>query len=164
MISASRSEPSDSAVDPAPAETPELLTALAEHLRELQEYAAYYLSAQADRLRLQVRNLVIALVLATLALTVAASLAATAAVLLLVGIGQGLGQLFGGREWLGFLATGLGLLVGSSLVAWWLVHRISRSSFAETMHKYAVRQAEQQREFGRDVSSRTRARYEPRAN
>ena len=134
-----------------PPPEPSLLTLL----DELREYASYYLEVQADRARLTLRKLVLGVVVAAAGVTVLLSLVATTTTLLLTGIAGGLAEAFGGRAWLGNLATGGGVLLLGALGLWTVRGIVGRLGFKHMAAKYAKRRTEQRDRFGRDVSQTT---------
>ena len=70
----------------------------AERLRELRDYAAYYVSAKLDKLKLTARKAIIFAVLGIVGLFVAVTLVIMSVVLLCLGIAGGLGALLGTRS------------------------------------------------------------------
>lgn len=161
MVSSTRQsqQPNGHAPEPEPADAPPNPWApLVENLRELIDYASYYLSVQADQVRLRIRRAVMAAVLGLLAMIGGTALLVTAIVILLAGIGGGLGELFGGRVWLGYLVTGLAvvILLGLTLLA--VTRSVFRISRHRTIEKYAELRQQQRRQYGHDVGSRTSAK------
>jgi hypothetical protein len=104
----------------------------------------------------RIRRLIIASLLVLLGAVVAATLAATASALLLVGLGEGLGRLLGDRVWLGNLLIGVLVLVLAGLGSLWAARWLNNTSRLRTFRNYAQRRERQRRQFGRDVSSRSR--------
>jgi hypothetical protein len=139
-----------------PAAKPDPWAPLLLQVDELREYFSYYLGARADLVRARVRRFVFAAIALFIGAVAAATFAATSAALLLVGLGEGLGRLLGDRIWLGNSLVGALVLIfiglGGLLAARWL----SNTSRLRTTRTYAQRRERQRRQFGRDVSSRTR--------
>jgi hypothetical protein len=128
---------------------------LVENLRELVDYLSYYLSVQADQVRLRIRRFVLGMLLCGMAVISGLSVIITAVVILLAGAGQGFGQLFGGRLWLGNLVTGIGVLCLTVLMLVVISRRIVRISRTKTVEKYAELRQHQRRQHGHDVGSRS---------
>jgi hypothetical protein len=123
-------------------------------LTELQNYAAYYLSARADALKLQARSIAIYAVLGLLAALAGAAGLITAVVLTLDGMANGLGYLMGGRIWAGQLVTGLGILVVAAATVVIAMRYLTNSSRKRTMAKYEHWRNDQRAQFGHDVFRR----------
>lgn len=137
-------------------EPPNPWSPLRENLRELIDYAAYYLSVRADQVRLRVRRIVLAIVFGLMGAVVGTALLVTAAVIFLTGIGEGLGWLLGGRIWLGNLIVGLAVLVLTTLMLVVASRRIIKTSRTRTVEKYATLRQQQRQEHGHDVGSRSK--------
>jgi hypothetical protein len=103
----------------------------------LRQQAARLVASQFDLAQLKLRRLVLLTVLGTLALLAGATWVITCVVITLVGVAGGLGELFAGRQWLGFLVTGLGLSVLTSLVIYFMVRALSERSRRRIIDKYA---------------------------
>src|SRR4029450_10570319 len=78
---------------------------------ELGEYLSSYVKTQVDRAKLTARDVAWWIAVACLALLLAVGVLSTAIAFLFYGVAQGLTQLFGGRIWAGYMATGGGLLL-----------------------------------------------------
>lgn len=149
-----RGEPHSAGHDP--------LAPLRIYLAELQDYAAYYLAARADALKLQARTILTYGVLGLMAGMAAAAGLITAVVLALGGIANGLGQLMGGRIWAGQLITGLGVLIIAAATVVIGLRSVTNSSRRRTMAKYEHWRNQQRAQFGHDVVGRA-AKHESRA-
>jgi len=133
---------------------PGRLFTTAESLREAQAYAAHYIAAQLDRIRLAVRNLVVISALGILALFAAAAVVVTSMVLLCTGISGGLSRLYGGIPWLGDLSTAV-LVIGVLAIAIkWFLSQLARSSLRQIVDAYERKKSRQRAEFGADVHER----------
>jgi len=119
---------------------------------ELKEYAAYYLSAKIDSIKLTVRNLGVYAVLGIVGLIAFSTLVSTAVVLLLVGLSLGLGHLMGDRLWLGGVIVGVLVLAGIGVGAYIGMSALTKSFKRNTVRKYEQRQNWQRGQFGRDVN------------
>jgi hypothetical protein len=95
-------------------------------IKQLQEFAAYYVSAQAGLVGAKARQAVLAVVILAIAALMGAAATVTAMVLLLVGAAEGLARLFGGRPWLGNLVLGFAILL-LIVVGTWLAIRGARN-------------------------------------
>lgn len=120
-------------------------------LRELREFAAYYLAARADAIKASVRNAGIYAALGIVGALAAGTLVVMAIALLLIGIARGLGALLGGREWLGDIITGAIFLALLAAAVVFGMKMLTRSFKSQTVRKYEQRQSQQQQQFGRDV-------------
>jgi len=127
----------------------------AQHVKELQEYAKYFIAAKMDGWKLSVSRLVMMIAVGAFAGIVGVAMVATAAVLLVVGIAQAIGMLFPDRYgWLGNIITGVVLVGGSLAAAMILPKRLLSGSFKQTVKDYEDRQRNQRQQFGTDVRSR----------
>ena len=144
---------------PAPADghpTDALREAVAK-LAELREFAAYYVAARIDAIRLTVRNIGIYAGLAILGLVAVATILVVSVALLLLGIAGAWGELFAQHKWLGDIITAvifLGLLAGGVLIGMRVLTGMFKTT---TVHKYESRQRQQRQQFGRDVRSEAAA-------
>jgi hypothetical protein len=133
---------------------------LLKQFQELREYFSYYLTAKADGVRLSLRNISLRIVLALLAFITVAGLIVTANWLVLSGTAEGLGVLCGGRSWAGKLIAGSLWLAMLGLCVCFTIVRRTIASRERTVQKYEQRQAQQQTNFGRDVSDQAAAASE----
>jgi hypothetical protein len=109
------------------------------HLDQAREQAGRYVTAQLDRVRALVRNVVLFGVLAAAGAVIGATVLVTAAVLLCVGTADGIGELLGGRLWAGDLIVGgvvLAIIVAGGFL---FVRRIVGSARRQTMQSYEKR-------------------------
>jgi hypothetical protein len=99
-----------------------------------------YLSIQADRARVLLRNLVLFAVLGTVAAIIAATVLVSATVLLCFGLARGIGELLGGRMWAGELIVGAIVLTSLFVSAWIFAKRIRTSSRERILREYEQEQ------------------------
>ena len=120
-------------------------------LREVIEFASYYLAAQADRLKLTAINIAMFVILGAIGAFVGTAIVLTAGVLLIVGIAGGLGALFGGRLWLGDLATAilvLGILFAGTIIVF---KKVTGTTRGKLVSAYEQRKSQQRATLGTDV-------------
>jgi hypothetical protein len=132
------------------------VAAIGLRVREVVEFASYYLTAQLDRLRLTAINLAMFAVLGFIAAFVGAAVVLTAGVLLVVGMADGLGALFGERYWLGDLVTAiviLGTLCAGTIVVF---KKVTKSSRERLVAAYEQRKSQQRADLGTDVEAESR--------
>ncbi|HEY2588321.1 MAG TPA: hypothetical protein VGI81_21455 [Tepidisphaeraceae bacterium] len=118
---------------------------------ELREFAAYYVAARIDALKLTARRIGILAALGLVGAVAGATVVVTAVVLLLRGIAGAFAAIFPHYPWLGDLITAViflaipvaGILVGMRI----LTHTFKSS----TVSKYEERKRQQRQQFGRDV-------------
>ena len=130
-------------------------------VREVIEFASYYLAAQADRLKLTAINLVMFALLGAIAAFVGAAVVLTAGVLLVVGVADALGvlstALIGPRfYWLGDLVTALvilGVLFVGTIVVF---KKVTKSSRERLVAAYEQRKSQQRTNLGTDVGVESR--------
>jgi hypothetical protein len=133
-------------------------------LRETRDYAAHYLSARVDALKLSARKVIVLAILGLLGAIAGAALIITSVVLLCVGIAQGLAVLFGGRAWLGNLVAAL-LLLGALVGGGWVVlARIRKASKERVVAAYERLKREQRDAHGTDVHQRAEQQRPQSAN
>jgi hypothetical protein len=138
-----------------PAESPgEALHVAMARLAELREYAAYFIAAKMDGIKIGLRNAGIYAALGVLGAIAGASFIVVAATLLLIGCAHGLGALFGGRDWLGDLIVGVVVLAAVAIGAVLGLKMITGTSRKKTVEKYETRQHQQRRSYGHDVKQR----------
>jgi len=135
----------------------EALSQLPGLLAEIKEYAAYYLSAKFDGLKVTGRNLGIYAALGIVGFVAFSAMITTAVVLLLVGLSAALGHLFSklinpAWAWLGPLLVGLLLLGGIGLGAFLALKKLMGKFRQATVQKYEQRQNWQRGQFGRNVA------------
>jgi hypothetical protein len=95
-----------------------------------------YLTAQADRLRVAVRNLVMLLILAALGAVIVGTIVVSATVLLMIGIAQSISALLGNRPWAGDLITGAIVVSAVALTAYVILARMARAARLRTLARY----------------------------
>jgi len=124
-------------------------------LREVKEYATYFISAKWDAIKILLRNVTIFAALGLLGMVIGATVLVMAVVLFLWGAAAGLGMLFPDRYWwlgpllLGFLILGgtvAGVFVGMKI--------LTNASRKRTIKKYESRQRQQRADYGHDVHER----------
>lgn len=136
---------------------PNTLEVLLKQLRELREYASYYLTARTDQLRHALRCASLRIVAALLLLLAVGGLIVSANWIVLSGAAEGLGLLFGGRLWLGKIVAGL---VPLAVLGTWICAAVAmrrRAQRERTVEKYEQRQADQQAEFGHGIREQSAA-------
>jgi hypothetical protein len=122
---------------------------------ELKEYAAHYLSARVDALKLTVRNAVLWIAVGALALLAALSVIVTAIVILCVGLAQAIAAALGGRVWAGNLIVGAVLIGGTVLGVWIGLKRLIAASRSRTMERYERKLRRERVELGHDAQERS---------
>jgi hypothetical protein len=95
-----------------------------------------YLSAQADRLRVATRNVILLLILAAVAAVIGGTVVIVATALLVLGIAQGIGTLLGGRPWAGDLITGGGVVAAVAITAYVIVSKMAKAARRRTLASY----------------------------
>jgi hypothetical protein len=120
-------------------------------LTELREFAAYYVAAKVDAIKLTARRIGILIALGLMGAVVGATVLIVSVVLLLEGIAGAFGAIFPSHAWLGDLITAviflaipvIGVLVGMRI--------LTKTFKTSTVQKYERRQSQQRQQFGRDV-------------
>ncbi|HSU65338.1 MAG TPA: phage holin family protein [Tepidisphaeraceae bacterium] len=148
---------------PPPAHPSDAIRDAFAKLAELREFAAYYVAARVDALKLTARRIGIYAALGLVGAVAGATVVITAVVLLLRGIAGAFASLFRPElAWLGDLITAviflaipvIGILIGMRI--------LTRTFKTSTVHKYEERQRHQRQQFGRDVRDEaTAARRSP---
>jgi hypothetical protein len=106
------------------------------HLSDAIAFGRAYLMAQADRLKVLVRNLFLMAALGIVAALIAATILVCSTVLLCNGVADGIAALLGGRQWAGDLITG-GIVVGTVLLsARFVVRGIMNAARERTRREY----------------------------
>jgi hypothetical protein len=135
----------------------EALKSAGRYLGELKAYAGNYLAAKLDGMKLSVKRLVIFAGLGVVGLIIAGGLLVTAAVLLLNGLANLLATVFSPpKPWFGQLIVGFVVIAGALAGTWLLLRRITNASKQATIQKYQAMHDQQRREYGHDVSERSR--------
>lgn len=123
---------------------------------ELKDYAAYFLAAKADRIKLTLRNLGLYAALGAVGAIAGAALIITATVLLVQGLAQLINKPlpYALQPWLGNLLVGLLLLglVGGGV--YWTMNKVFGASRKRTVQKYENRRRQQSINYGHNVSER----------
>lgn len=120
---------------------------------EWKEYLGYFISAKIDGIKQKALSIILLVAIALVAGIALAGGLVTAVVLLLVGSAQAVGEALG-RQWMGniiiggglLVLVGIGLLVGRSVVM-----GLWRKSMVK---KYEQRRTEQHERFGHDIRQR----------
>ena len=99
-------------------------------------FGKQYLSAQADRVRIVVRNIAIFAILGIVAALVAATILVSATVLLCVGVANAIGSVLGGRFWAGDMIVGVVVLGGIALAVPIVLKKIFHASQVRTRLAY----------------------------
>lgn len=137
---------------PSPAES---LKEASKRFAELKEFAAYYLAAKADGVKVTVRNVGIYAALGILGLIVASSVITTAVVLLLCGLAWAIGAIFEpDRPWVGAIVVGLLVLGGLAGGIVFGMKKLTNTFRKQLVRKYENRQRDQRINFGEDVRGR----------
>lgn len=141
---------------------PHPLDGLMKQIRELVEYANYYVETRKDVMRASVRSFAWKAALGVIAAVVGTTVLVLAAAYLLSGISAGIAWLvarifdgyYGDYLPLGQFITAL-FIFGSLVVAAYLgIKSLTRKARKRTMDKYGSRQNEQCSQFGHSVSMR----------
>jgi hypothetical protein len=119
-----------------------------DHFSELKSYAAHYLAARIDLVKLSIRRAVIFAVLGTLGLIALIAVVVTAVVLALNGLALALTALFRGHAWAGYMVAGVLVLGLLGLGAWIGIRRMFGSSREATVKRYEKRLQQQRHELG----------------
>jgi hypothetical protein len=122
-----------------------------QRLGELGEYVSYFISAKTDGIKLTLRNVAMYAALGIVGLLAAGAMVVSAVVLVCWGIALGLSALLGHHLWAGYLVTGVLILALIGGGTWFGLKKFTGSSRERLVKKYAARQHEQRRKFGRDV-------------
>ena len=135
----------------------EALNSAGKYLGELKSYVGNLFSAKLDGIKLSVKRLVILAGLGIVGLIIGGSVLVTAAVLLLNGLANLLASVFDPpKPWFGQLIVGFIVLAGALGGTWFLLKRLTGASKAATVRKYQVMHEQQRREYGHDVTERSR--------
>ena len=125
---------------------------------ELREYAAYYIAANIDRLRLTGRAALMWSILGIVVGLIAVSVIVAASAVLVMSLSTGVGQLLGGRIWLGQLVVSATILLSASGGVWLVLRRSLRKYQRELIEKYELRKQQERTEHGTDVEQRAKER------
>lgn len=136
---------------PPPAHPADAIRDAMGKLAELREFAAYYVAARVDALKVAARKIGILAGLGVLGGVGAATVVIVSVVLLLRGIAGAFAEIFPAHPWIGDLITAviflalpvIGILIGMRIV--------TRTFKTMTVAKYERRQRQQREQFGRSV-------------
>src|SRR4030095_16214991 len=141
-----------------PKESPsEILSEATLKFAEVGEYLASYVKNQIDRAKLTARDLVGWIVLTCLAVLLAGSVLLTAVAFLFYGVALGLTQIFGGRDWAGYLTTGGGLLLILALTLKLERRAQKRKALKKRVKEYEKQLKRQTETFGHNALERAAA-------
>ncbi len=130
---------------------PDALDEALRHAAEARDYFAYWLAAEADRLKLRLRRVAMWAIVALAGLAILLAIVMTAAGLLLVGVAELINNLLGGQAWQGAIITGGGLLLIAGMAIALGLWSWQKSSFEAVRHRFAARRRRQQAKFGRSI-------------
>ena len=133
---------------------PHPLDGISKQVREIVEYANFYIEARKDMLRATVRSLIWKAVAGVVAGLAGVTVIIVAVVYLLSGIAHGLGRLFGDEFWLGELVTAIVIFLALMIAGWIAVRSMNRKARERTMKKYERRQQQQRERFGHSATER----------
>lgn len=145
-----------SAEERATSTPPDPLAGLTRSLAELQEFAAVYVAARLDRIKLAARQALVWAVLGIAGGIVAIAALIAATVMLLEGMALALAELLGGRVWAGYLIVATVVLVAATTVVFAALGKIGRASRQKTIDKYERRRQAERATYGTDVAQRAR--------
>jgi len=95
-----------------------------------------YTSAQADRLRLAIRSLILLIIIGVVAGVFAAGALVAGTVFFIRGAAEGIATLLGGRVWAGDLITGAGIVGCFTVGGYIMLRGFSKAARARTMAGY----------------------------
>ena len=133
---------------PEPAAPEEGLRDAFDQVNELKAYAAQYIAAKVDSLKLTARKAVVFAALGVLGLIVLTAVLVTAVVFAISGLAQALTMLLKGRAWAGNLIAGSVVLGGIALGAVIVVVRIFSKSRQATVKRHEQRLQHQREQLG----------------
>jgi hypothetical protein len=138
---------------PSPAEA---FKEAASRFAELKEYAALYVAAKADGIKVTLRNVAIYAALGVVGAIVGIGFLITAVVLLLNGLAGLVGEIFPERfeDWGGPLVVGLLLLGGTAAAIVYGLKSVTNTSRKRLVEKYENRKRDERRVYGHDVQER----------
>jgi hypothetical protein len=137
-----------------PGAEPHPLEPLLEQVAMARDFALHYVEAQRDAITSAVRRALLKAVLGLLAGLVGATLLITATVLLAIGLADLISIAADGRDWVGHLAIGGGILIIVGAAAAIYVNRALSSARKRTIEKYELRHTAQRAKYGEDVTQR----------
>src|SRR6185503_5600084 len=121
---------------------------LLERVPELAEYASYYATVQADRLRVAAQKTGWRIAITACGSLVGIAVMATAAILVVIGLAGAVGQLFPTAPWAGQLIIGVVVLLVVAAVLGSARARATRRTRKAMIEKYEARQESQLAKFG----------------
>jgi len=133
---------------------PHPLDGVMQRVREVIEYANFYVEARKDVLRAAVRGLIWKAAVGLVGAIAAVAVIIVSAVYLMSGIAHGLGSLFGERYWLGELVTGLAVFLILSGASFFAIKSLTKKARERTIKKYERRQQQQRERFGHSATDR----------
>jgi hypothetical protein len=123
-------------------------------VREVIEYANFYVEARKDMVRATVRSLIWKAIAGIVAALAGVTVVIVAVVYLLSGIAHGLGRLFGDEFWLGELTTAVAIFLVLITTGWIVIRSMNRKARERTIGKYERRQQQQRERFGHSATER----------
>jgi hypothetical protein len=99
--------------------------------------AQRYLTAQAARLKVAIRNIAILFTIGVIGIIFVISIFVSAAVLIMAGTADGLSELLGGRQWAGDLITGSVVTFATALAGYLAYSSISKAARLRTVSSYS---------------------------
>jgi hypothetical protein len=133
---------------------PHPLDGISKQIREVIEYANFYVEARKDMLRATVRSLIWKAVAGIVAGLAGVTVIIVATTYLLSGIAHGLGRLLGDEYWLGELITAVTIFLALVIAGWVAIRSMKRKSRERTIQKYERRQQQQRDRFGHSATER----------
>jgi large-conductance mechanosensitive channel len=152
--SAARDEPRKTHDERTGYGPPHPLDGLMKHVRELVEYANFYVETRKDSFRASIRGLILKAVVGVIGAIVGVTVLIMATIYLMSGIAAGLGWLFGERWELGRFALAAILFVALGAGAFLVIKSMNRKARQRTIKKYEQRQQDQKSKFGHNVRQR----------
>jgi len=135
----------------------EALNSAGKYLGELKAYAGNLVAAKLDGIKLSVKRLVIFAGLGIVGLIIGGTVLVTAAVLLLNGLANLVAAAFNPpKPWFGQLIVGFIVLAAALAGTWFVLKRLTGASKEQTVRKYQAMHEQQRREYGHDVTERSR--------
>jgi hypothetical protein len=133
---------------------PHPLDGLMKHVRELVEYANFYVETRKDSVRASIRGLILKAVLGVVGAIVGLTVLVVATIYLMSSTAAGLGWLFGERWDLGRFALSAILFAALGAGAFLMIKSMTRKARQRTIKKYEQRQQHQYSRFGQNVRRR----------
>jgi hypothetical protein len=134
---------------------PHPLEGVLKQVREVVEYANFYVETRKDVFRATLRSLVLKAILGVLAAVVGVTVLVVASVYAMRGIALAVALLFDERlAFLGYLITGFAILIGIAVAVFFAIKSVTKTARKRTIEKYERRQQQQRERFGHSVTSR----------